>query len=752
MGTQEITTPRGRGAGAVWPALVGRVRAELAGLGAPALWAALALLLAVFLLVPQLPLRYGFDVGREEGVGSDLPYLQGFNTAERDELGSYRWSDDRALIVVPGVGVRELLVRLTWLPTPAAALDASPKGYELLAGDVALGTLPLRPEGGTQLVVVPAAAVADGALRLRIRTETFTLPGDPRTLGARLSGVELVGMAGGLPRAPDWAATLRWLLAVTLGWLAVRAALGVTTGDGRRTTDDGRPTTDDGRPLGYRLSAIGYRLSAIGYRLSPTVVVLAISTLMVALAALLDPPRWAFGARAALVACALAYLLVLGVRAALPPLARRMGLPLDAVSLGWLSLFVALSFALRFGGRLYPASMPGDIGFHHNRFNEAVWGLIYIVSVNRGVAFPYPPGPYIGVAPLTLLGLSPPVVLQLGAALADALSAVLVYAIAVRAVGQRVALLAAGIYVFTAATLMAAWWSFDTHIYTQFVHLILVAALGWALAAWQERDRETGRQGDRETGRREAVGEPISMALRPFASSASWAVGLLLGVVFLGHFGFLINTALMVGLLALAVWVASWRGQAWATRVRWPLTLALVGAGAFAAAFFYTAYMPLFLGQLETAQAGGLAAVAGREPVSRSVMWERLWRDGLVIHFGIFPLLLMPWGLALIWRAGRGEAGLGPQRTLLWLMLAGLTVAAVFALFPFVAGVTNSPRWMLFIAWAVAVGAAVATDALWRWGWWGRLATVAMGAVVLANTAWIWLGPMLWRIRPPEPF
>ena len=64
----------------------------------------------------------------------------------------------------------------------------------------------------------------------------------------------------------------------------------------------------------------------------------------------------------------------------------------------------------------------------------------------------------------------------------------------------------------------------------------------------------------------------------------------------------------------------------------------------------------------------------------------------------------------------------------------------------------NSPRWLRFIAWAGAVGAAVAAEALWRWGWWGRLATLAMGAAVLANTAWVGLGPMLWRISPPEPF
>jgi hypothetical protein len=175
-----------------------------------------------------------------------------------------------------------------------------------------------------------------------------------------------------------------------------------------------------------------------------------------------------------------------------------------------------------------------------------------------------------------------------------------------------------------------------------------------------------------------------------------------------------------------------------------------VGLGA--ALFFYSAYVPMFLGQLETAREGGLTAVAGRGPVSRAVMWERLWRDGLLVHFGLFPLLLLPWGLWRLWREGRGEQGLGPRRAIAWLMLASLAVALTFAVFPFVAGVTNSPRWMLFIAWAVAVGAAVAVERLWRGGWWGRAATLVMGAAVLANTAWIWLGPMLWRIRPPEPF
>lgn len=732
MRTEKISAPQARAAhtrAAGW--VRESLRAELAALADPALWLALGGLLLVFLLVPQLPLRYRFDVGYEEGPGSDLPYLRGFNTAERDELGTYRWTDDGATILVPGVGARSLLVRLSWLPMPEAALPLAPQRYELVAGGRSLGQLPLRPEGGIQLVSVPAVALASGELMLTIRSDTFTLPGDPRRLGARLSGVAVTALVPAGFVAPAWGPATGWLGAVVLGWLAARHAL-----------SGPRPGTGAGRGLREGQPW--------------PVFVLTVGAVLVAAAALLDPPRWAFGAEAALVACGLAYPLAIATRASLPPLARRLGVPLDGVSLAWLSFLIVLSFALRIGGRLYPDSMHGDIGFHHNRFNEAMWGLIYIVSVNRGVDFPYPPGPYTLVAPLTLLGLGPRAVLQLGAALADAVSAAVIYAIAARVAGQRTALRAAGIYVFTAATFMASWWSFDTHIYTQFLHLLLVAALVWGLEVW-------GGGGEAENtgpGPRAPATAPAPGARNASAGAlplrgvrrASLAVGLLLTLVFLGHFGFLINTVLLLGLLVVAVWLASWRGEAWARTARWPLTLTVVGAGLFAGLFFYTAYLPLFLGQLEIAREGGLTAVAGRGPVSRAVMWERLWRDGFVVHFGLFPLLLMPWGLWLLWRGARAEAGMGPKRVVAWLALGSLAVAGVFAIFPFATGVTNSPRWMLFLAWTVALTAALAAEALWRRGWWGRAATLVMGATVLANTAWVWLGPMLWRVRPPEPF
>jgi hypothetical protein len=674
------------------------LRAELATLTAPALWIALGIVLLAALLAPQLPRTYRIDVGFEEGVGSDLPFLQGFNTAENGEHGTYRWTTDGARISVPGLGARPLIVTFYQLPIAAEVQATGPQSYSVWAGTRRLAELPIRRDGGPAAFVVPADAMRDGALELRIGTDTFSPPGDPRLLGTPLGLIRVTAASAAGFTAPAPPALLTWLGAVIFSALALGRATGVS-----------------GRATRHWLILLGASL--------------------IAAAAMLDPPRWAFGAQAALTAAALSYPLAIGLRAGVPALARRLNLPLPEPIFGGLTAIAVISFALRYGGRLYPNSMHGDIGFHVNRFNEAVGGLIFILSKNRGVDFPYPPGPYLLVAPFTLLGLSPATALELGAALVDAFSALVIYAIAVRIMRPATALLAAAIYVFTAATFMTTWWSFDTHIYTQFLHLLLIATLTLAATAWQQDDRAVRR-------------------------GWTWAAGVLASTVFLGHFGFLINTALLLGLLVIAAWIAAWRGDAWARRLRTPLTIATIGAGAFAAIFFYTAYIPLFLEQLATARAGGLTAVAGRDPVSRAVLWNTLWQAGLITHFGFFPIPLAVVGIAAMAQEAGGrrqETGgrrqeAGGKRAILALMLGSLVVALTFAVFPFIAGVTNSPRWLMFIAWVIAVGGAVGAQALWQRGRAGRLAVLAMGALVLLNTAWIWLGPMLWRIRPPEPF
>lgn len=684
----------------VWAALLLHLRAEVVGLLHPVLWITLVSLFIVFLLVPQLPLHYRINVGYEEGVGSDLPFLRNFHGAEQSEYGTFRWTNGASTILAPGIGQRSVVATISILPVPDAIYAAGVQSLAIYSGERLLTDAAVRQEGRRYWLIVPANAQGD--VRLSLHSATVSLPNDPRNLGVPVGRVTITALpTRGV--APSWMPVGYWLGAVVLGWMAIRHAL--------QTPYPAHHPSWQGARLPLRHAALAHG---------------GLATL-VALAVLLDPPRWAFGAQAALIACALAYPLAIIGRRALPALAARLGVPLDAVSLGWLTFFIILSFALRYGGRLYPNSMHGDIGFHHNRFNDMASGLIYIVSLNRGVEFPYPPGPYTLIAPLVLIGLHPRTALQLGAAIADAVSVAVVYAITARVAGQRLALLAGGLYIFTAATFMTTWWAFMTHIYTQLLHLLLIAALCWAIAAWQT---DTPR------------------------ARLAWTfgVGLLAAMVFLGHFGFFINTALLMTGLTAAVWGLSWRNLEWAKRIRWPLALAIGGAGGLAILFFYSAYGPMFLDQLQMAREGGLPAVAGRQPASRALMWQRLWRDGFIIHFGLFPLLLMPWGLWRLWRAGRRESGLSPRRTVLWLALGSLAIGLIFAIFPFITGVTNSPRWLMFLAWVVAVGAALAIEDLWQRGWIGRSLIVLMGAFTLANTAWFWIGPMLWRIRPPEPF
>lgn len=678
-----------------------------------------ALLLALLVAV-HLPLNYTIDVGKEEGYGSDLPHLDGFNTAESDIHGSFRWTDDGATIRLPGIGRRTVLVELDFFPVNAQVAEAGPKTIAIWSENQQLAVLPVRPDGARYTLIIPAQLLADGSLTLTLHTTTFTPPGDPRQLGTPLNRVTVTSMNMPILTLPDWRALGLWLLAALLGWVTLLRALG---------------PIERARWWARRFFAVGAAL--------------------IALAAILDPPRWAFGALPALITLACCYALVVVLRPLLTALATRLRVPLDPKTLGWLMLIIVVAFGMRYGGRLYPRSMHGDIGYHTNRFHDTTLGLVYLLSRNRGVDFPYPSGPYLTLAPFALLGIDTPALIQFSTTVVDSFGAALVFAM-VAWTGQAVhvwrtdrpdrpvapprrpylktALLAAAVYVFTAAGVMTNWWSFSTHIYAQFATLVLVTALVYAGVG--TLDGQPSRTGT-------AVPDASRRAIR---GSLPGVLLVLMCGVFLGHFGFFINTALLIGLLLVVVWGAAWRGDPWARLVRVPLTMTFGIAVLIALVFFYSAYLPLFLRQAQAVAAGGLTGLAERAPVERSYLWHILWQFGLITHFGFFPILLAPLGMPTLTRWGR------PGRMLLALMAGSFLVSAVFAILPFITLSTQSTRWLMFSAWAVAIGAAVAAELLWRYGRAGRLVVLAMAGFVLWNTAVIWLGGMLWRIRPPEPF
>ncbi|MCG8348167.1 MAG: hypothetical protein MI924_10365, partial [Chloroflexales bacterium] len=655
-----------------------------AAVRAPSVYALLVALALSLAAVQTIPFNYVIDVGYEEGYGNDYPFLYDFNTAERGSLGTYRWTADNATLLLAGLGQRPLLVRLYFLPLSPEIFALAPHTFEIWSGDRQLATLPVQPEGGAYSLLVPSSRLNQRDFELTIRTETFSPPQDSRYLGAPLDRIEVQSLAIPWHLGLSWTVWGAWMLAALFALMILRSIFRSLAPNQRWTT--------------------GLMSLLIG---------------LVVLAAALDLPRWALGAQTALQITALGYGLAFFLRLALPSVARKLRIPLDERTLVWLILIIVVAFGLRYGGRLYPGSMPGDIGFHNNRFTETILGRVFLLSRNRGVDFPYPPAPYLLLAPFVVSGIGLKDLLQFGAALLESCSAALIYAIVMRtAPGNAIktALIAAAIYVFTAAGFMTSWWSFSTHIYSQFALVLLITAFVLASCRPGPDAGEAPTPVDRDQP------EPRSSPNR----RAFVVIGVLLCLVFLGHFGFFINTVLLGGLMVALVWAASWCGITWAKQVRWPMALTYGGAALFVGVFFYSAYISLFLFQLQATAEGGLTGLAQRNPANRADLWRVLWEAGLIIHFGFFPLALALLGPPTLLAAARKQTpNLNNQFTpapaliLVALMAGSFLISLCFAILPFITLSTQSTRWLMFSAWAVAVSAALVMRLLWRYGWTG---------------------------------
>lgn len=644
--------------------------------------AAIVLLTAALIGVAALvPKEYLIRIGVEEGFHNDQPFIRGMFAPDSGPFGTFRWTSERTAVSVRGLGPCQALVSFRVLPIPQNALAAGgPMELELWRDDRALATLPLRPTGTRfHLLLSPAG---DRHV-LDIRSATWQPEGDPRRLGVPLS---TTSFRCAEPRGP-MPQSFGWLIVVALAWIGIRAA----------------GNTRDVAALGALALA-----------------------LVIGVIHVTDPPRAAFGVAPFQIALALGIGLVVVLRWGAPPLLNRLGVAWSGASLRWLLLLALVVFVTRYGGRLLPGAMPGDIGFHSNRFDELVSGDVYLEARNRGANFPYPPGYYLILAPLALLDVSRRTLLPLGTAVLDAASPIAVYVLGTCVYGatrwgERTSVLAAALYAFAGAGLLAHWWHFSTHMFTQFMFLVLLAGI---MLFWR------------------------SGAAQGHAASRWWpaaALAALFGVVFLGHFGFFLNTILLMG-GALVIGAA----YAW-QRVRRQLTalvLSAAGALGFSGLMFYSLYTRQFARQ--AAMVGAAAgAGAASDPERLRVYWDTVLQAGLRDHYGLFlpPLALVGLWL-LIRRKGEGRS----TELLVILSLGTLGVVLAFAVLPFISGANLASRWLSFAGWFVATGAAPALRALWRRGGGGKVAVGCVLAYALWISVTLWLAPMVWRIRPPEPF
>src|SRR6185295_5377940 len=128
------------------------------------------------------------------------------------------------------------------------------------------------------------------------------------------------------------------------------------------------------------------------------------------------------------------------------------------------------------------------------------------------------------------------------------------------------------------------------------------------------------------------------------------ALFLLQSFVYLGHFGFWINTTLLGGMGLAALLTRAIRARrSWGSF--WGLLAVFVAAELFAALMYYSAYTSLFIAQAQATAAGGLNGLANRGPTDRALLWQNLWDAGFRIHFGFFAVPLALCGLVLIWQS-----------------------------------------------------------------------------------------------------
>lgn len=661
-----------------------RARATLAAFAAALFdWRPLALAVLcaqLTLLVAQLPPTYQFNVGVERGPASDQPFLESFYPTEGEWPNRlFRWSrTEYATIDLPGLGQRGVILGMTIASHRSQHDPAQPSTTLTLrhAGSGAAPSFPLRREAAHYLVYLPPAALPDGALRVRLDTPTWQNTGDSRDeIGVALAqSVRL------------WSVRPTGLTIPDLGLLG-------------------------GLPLGVVLIWGAVRLC--GFARRPALFLALPVAILTPLLWLLDPARtgflgpWlpAFG------------LLLLGSAAAalvtLPPILRWCGAPAPARALHWLALLAALTFALKYGGRLYPESMPGDWQLHINRFTITALGDLSIQAKHRGLPFPFPPGYYLDIAPLTLLGLDIRPLLPFLAALFEAASIPLLYAIPMRLLNSaRIGVLSAAIYALTATGFMNTWFSFHTQVSTQFFTALLMFLL---VAGWPHYN----------------------------APRIWWPIVLLLGQQFLGHIGTFINAGLLGILAVIVLWL---RGQHPQER---RATLALLAAGAaagvFVLLFYYSAFASLIVTQVSGVANQGLLEVTGKKPVLAATHLQVLWQGGLITHYGFFPVVLAIPGALLLSRRLR-------RSTLPVLLWGTFAVSLGQALLPFLTQSAIMTRWLTFAAWAIAVAGGAGLLLWWRRGPAARIAALAMAGYVCWITIMIFIEAMTQRLPPIEPF
>lgn len=633
----------------------------------------------LMLLVVQFAFTYVFRIGQSNGPGRDLPFLSGFNDGENAHTDrSFRWTRAQSQIEVPGIGQRDLIVAMQILSHQAQWYpDMPPPVVEVQLGNRTPVSVTLRQEEAHYLFFVPASVLERGTLRMQLTTTPWQHELDQRSeLGVAVGRWLTIRSTptSGLVW-PDLLLILAWPFSLVLFWLMLRS--------------------------------LGFAADGSFLALLPLVVLLPLLTLF-------EAPRLAFGSvwiiQVGLMCIAFALLL----RWLVPRLLQRLGVAPPPAILRWLLLLMVLTFALKYGARLYPEAMYGDLQLHVNRYIMTIHGRFFIRAQHRGLPFPFPNALYVMIAPLTLTGLGIHFLFEVTAGLFEAAMVLLLYVFIARLMrSPRYGLLTAATYALVPAGFMTTWFAFETQVAALWFSALLMTVL---VLRWPDY-------------------------------SDWWTWGMLVFLfaqAFLGHIGQFINTVLLGLIVVPVLW---WR---YTSPLERRGTLQILGAGVvaglFAGLFYYSRFTGLFLDQLQGMADGGLNEITGREPIPREVTLAALWQHGLLDHFGFFPVLLALIGALILFDTRLRQSILTP---LIWFTFL---VAASQAVLPLITLSSITTRWLLFATWAICVSATIGFSWLWRRGRSARVVSMVMAGYVGWITLGVWINAMAFRTAPVEPF
>jgi len=361
--------------------------------------------------------------------------------------------------------------------------------------------------------------------------------------------------------------------------------------------------------------------------------------------------------------------------------------------------FTASALLLELLVLLHPDMPIGDALFHAHRFQDVLGGRLYFTSIAPGnYHFPYAPGLYVFALPFSGLvrrGAADMTLLRTIVCSADAAAGLLLYGIAVRLRGDRLAgalavafyhLIPIGFGVVAVGNLTNA-----------FAQAISVAALALMAAG----------------------------ALRVEHLGAVAILAATLGTVFLSHTSAFAIVSVASCLIAFFFW---WRGGPALRSPAAAVLMAVITAVAVAIGLYYAHFIDTY--RTELARIGTETATAAPDAGGRGIA-DRLASVPRYLHlyFGIPVLALACWGTALLWQRGARDR----------VTLSSAGWAAACALFLLLGILTPvDMRYYLAAVPIVALAAAIGAGIGWSSGGRQRVIVVALlvWTVVVAIRAW----------------